>query len=89
MYPVFPKTLFSIADLFAVRYLWVVFKEGKCCVGTQRAADIPVARLFLHGLFTFARTSACLTNSLAYLEYNIRYNIVTTVLYISEYVNHM
>ena len=40
------------------------------------------------GLFTFART-ACLINSLAYLEYNIRYNIVTTVLYISEYVNHM
>ena len=45
MYPVFPKSLFSIADLFAVRYLWVVFNEGKCCVVTQRAADIRVARL--------------------------------------------
>ena len=40
MYPVFPKSLFSIADLFAVRYLWVVCNEDKCCVVTQRAADI-------------------------------------------------
>ena len=53
-YPVFPKSLFSIADLFAVRYLWVVCKEDKCCVVTQRAADIRVA-----WLVTFARI-ACL-----------------------------
>ena len=45
MYLVFPKSLFSIADLFAVRYLWVVCNEDKCCVVTQRAADIPVAWL--------------------------------------------
>ena len=53
-YPVFPKSLFSIADLFAVRYLWVVCNEDKCCVVTQRAADIRVA-----WLVTFARI-ACL-----------------------------
>ena len=46
--------MFSIADLFAVRYLWVVCKEDKCCVVTQRAADIRVA-----WLVTFARI-ACL-----------------------------
>ena len=45
MYLVFPKSLFSIADLFAVRYLWVVCNEDKCCVVTQRAADIRVAWL--------------------------------------------
>ena len=37
VYLVFPKSLFSIADLFAVRYLWVVCNEDKCCVVTQRA----------------------------------------------------
>ena len=36
-YLVFPKSLFSIADLFAVRYLWVVCNEDKCCVVTERA----------------------------------------------------
>ena len=45
MYLVFPKSLFSIADLFAVRYLWVVCNEDKCCVVTQCAADIRVAWL--------------------------------------------
>ena len=42
---VFPKILFSIADLFAVRYLLVVCNENICCVVTQRAADIRVAWL--------------------------------------------
>ena len=37
MYIVFPENLFSIADLFAVHYLWVVCNEDKCCVVTQRA----------------------------------------------------
>ena len=46
VYLVFPKSLFSIADLFAVRYLWVVCNEVKCCVVTQLAADIRVAWLF-------------------------------------------
>ena len=46
--------MFSIADLFAVRYLWVVCNEDKCCVETQRAADIRLA-----WLVTFARI-ACL-----------------------------
>ena len=36
-------------DLFAVRYLWDVCNEDKCCFVTRRAADIPVASL---GLFT-------------------------------------
>ena len=45
VYSVFPKSLFSIANLFAVRYLSVVFNEDKCCVVTQRAADIRVAWL--------------------------------------------
>ena len=45
VYLVFPKSLFSIADLFAVRYLWVVCNEDKCCVVTHRAADILVAWL--------------------------------------------
>ena len=41
----FQKSWFSIADLFAVRYLWVVCNKDKCCVVTQRAADIRVACL--------------------------------------------
>ena len=45
VYLVFPKHLFSIADLFAVGYLWVVGNEDKCCVVTHRAADIRVAWL--------------------------------------------
>ena len=45
MYLVFPISLFSIADLFAVRYLWVICNEDKCCVVMQRAADIRVAWL--------------------------------------------
>ena len=53
-YLVFPKSLFSIADLFAVRYLWDVWDENKCCVVTQRAKDIRVV-----WLDTFARI-ACL-----------------------------
>ena len=32
---VFLKSLFSIADLFAVHYLRVVRKEDKCCVVTS------------------------------------------------------
>ena len=45
VYLVFPKSLFSIATLFAVRCLWVICNEDKCCVVTQCAADIPVAWL--------------------------------------------
>ena len=45
MYIVFPENLFSIADLFAVHYLWVVCNEDKCCVVTQRAVDIRVSWL--------------------------------------------
>ena len=46
MYLVF-SNFFShcIADLFAVRYLWVVCNEDKCCVATQHATDIRVAWL--------------------------------------------
>ena len=45
LYLVFPKSLFSIADLFVVCYLWVVCNEVKCCVVTQLAADIRFAWL--------------------------------------------
>ena len=38
-------SLFSVASWFAVRYLLVVCNEDKCCVVTQRAADIHVACL--------------------------------------------
>ena len=51
VYLVFSKLLISIADLFAVHYLWDVCNEDKCFVVTHRAADILVASL---GLFTFA-----------------------------------
>ena len=56
VYLVFSKLLISIADLFAVHYLWDVCNEDKCFVVTYRAADILVASL---GLFTFTRI-ACL-----------------------------
>ena len=45
MYLVFTKSLFSIAYLFVVCYLWVECNEDKCCVVTRRAADIHVAWL--------------------------------------------
>ena len=32
VYFVFPKSLFSFGDLFAVRHLWVTCNEDKCCV---------------------------------------------------------
>ena len=50
MYPVFPKSLYSFPDLFAVRYLWVVCNEDECCVVTHRRA----ADFALLGLFRFA-----------------------------------
>ena len=56
------KSLFSIADLFVVRYLWVVCNEEKCSVVTKRAADIGVAwlvDLVCLPLFTLA-SIACL-----------------------------
>ena len=56
VYLVVSIRLISIADLFAMRYLWDVCKEDKCCVVTHRAADIIVAS---PGLFTFTRI-ACL-----------------------------
>ena len=50
VYPVFPKSLYSFPDLFAVRYLWVVCNEDECCVVTHRRA----ADFALLGLFRFA-----------------------------------
>ena len=43
----FQKIFFPVADLFALRYLWIVCNKDKCCVVThaQRAADIRVAWL--------------------------------------------
>ena len=45
MYLVFSIRLFSIANLFAVRHLWDVCYEDKCCVDTHHAVDIRVAWL--------------------------------------------
>ena len=56
VYLVFSIRLISIADLFAVLYLWNVSNEDKCCVVTHRVAGIIVGSL---GLFTSARI-ACL-----------------------------
>ena len=51
MYLVFPKGLFSIDDLFGVRYMWIVCDEDKCrVVLTQRAADIRLVCLRWHAL---------------------------------------
>ena len=52
VYLVFSIRLISITDLYAVRYLWDVCKEDKCCVVTHHEGDILVGSL---GLFTFAR----------------------------------
>ena len=38
-----PILFFSIATLFALRYLWDVCNEDKCCVVTNHAADFRVA----------------------------------------------
>ena len=60
MYIVFPENLFSIADLFAVHYLWVVCNEDKCCVVTQRAVDIRVAQpVYLACLHSHVWRSYC------------------------------
>ena len=45
VYLVFSILLFSIANLFAVRYLWDVRNKDKCCVVTHRLVDIRVAWL--------------------------------------------
>ena len=36
-YPIFPKRLFSFPNLFAVRFLWDICNEDKCCGGCDRA----------------------------------------------------
>ena len=63
VYLVFRKHLFSVADLFAVGYLWIVGNEDKCCVVTHRAADIRVAWL------VYARTYGV---PIATLQQNMR-----------------
>ena len=59
VYLVFPKSLFSIENLFAVRYLWDVCIEDKCCVVTQRGSHSRRLDCLL-GLFTFARIACIL-----------------------------
>ena len=39
----FFQYFFSIAILFAVRYLWDVCNKDKCCVVTNHSADFRVA----------------------------------------------
>ena len=55
-YLVFSIRLISIADLFAVCYLWNVSNEDKCCVETHRAADIIVGSLGLLTWLVYVRT---------------------------------
>ena len=45
-----------IADLFAVRYLWDVCNEDKCCAVTHPVADILVASLSLFTWRVYIRT---------------------------------
>ena len=56
LYLVFSIRLISIADLFAVCYLWNVSNEDKCCVETHRAADIIVGSLGLLTWLVYVRT---------------------------------
>ena len=68
VYLVFSKKFFfSFGNLFAVRYLWVVWNEGKCWYSARQT----FASL---GLFTFARI-ACLLQlwiKTSELNYSIR-----------------
>ena len=77
MYFVFSKRSFSFADLFAVRYLWVVCNEDNCCVVTQRTADICVAWLVPFTLPVYVRTYCV---PIATLNQNKR----TRLLYLSD-----
>ena len=52
----FPIRLISIPDLFAVPYLCDVCNEDKCCVVTNRAADILLASLGLFTWLVYVRT---------------------------------
>ena len=45
VYLLFSIRLFSIANLFSVRYLWDVCNDDKCCVVTHHPADNRVAWL--------------------------------------------
>ena len=67
--------MISIADLFAVCYLWDVFNEDKCCVVTHRAADILVASL---GLFTWV-AYVCKYVLLAYCNFESKQAILITL----------
>ena len=53
---VFSIRLISIPDLFAVPYLCDVCNEDKCCVVTNRAADILLASLGLFTWLVYVRT---------------------------------
>ena len=46
----FQKDCFSVDDLFAVRYLWVVCHEDKCCFVTLRAA-VRICCKWMHPFF--------------------------------------
>ena len=60
VYFVFSILLFSIANLFAVRYLWDVRNEDKCCAVTHRLVDIRVAWLvYLASLSSHVLSAYC------------------------------
>ena len=65
-YPVFPKSLFSFPNLFAVRFLWNVCNEDKCCVVTEHTADRsrPVACLRSHVLRAYCNFESKQANAI-------------------------
>ena len=77
VYLVFPKSLFSTADLFAVRYLWVVCNEDKCCMCCDTPRGRHLRRLACILAFFYARTYCV---PIATLSQNKR----TRLLYLSD-----
>ena len=53
VYLAFSILLFSIANLFAVRYMWDVCNEDTCCVVTHRAAVACLLSLVLRAYCNF------------------------------------
>ena len=58
VYLVFSIRLFSIANLFVVRYMWEVCNEDKCCVVTHRAAVACLRSQVLRANCNFESTQA-------------------------------
>ena len=64
VYLVFPKSLFSIANLFAVRYLWDVRNEDKCCNTARGSHSRRLACLRSHVLRAYCNFESKQANSI-------------------------